>query len=94
MKYKVFLVFVTQINESEVMYEKWFIATQKCEQHLIVSFKEIMLISWSINTVHERRHYSNGFSVTKEGFCYVVKHKKNLIESSKRGTSSPVYHFQ
>jgi len=91
MEYKAFPVLVMQINGSEVMYEKWFIATQKCKQHLIVSFKGIVLISWSMNTVPERHHYSNNLSVTKEGSRYVVKHRKNLIESSKRGTSSPVY---
>ena len=91
MEYKAFPVLVTQINESKVMYEKWFIATQKCKQHLIVSFKGIVLISWSINTAPERHHYSSNLSVTKEGSSYVVEHRKNLIENSKRGTSSPVY---
>ena len=91
MVYEAFLVLVTQINESEVMYEKWFIANQKCKQHLIVSFKGIILISWSIYTVPKRHHYSSSLSVTEEGSSYVAKHKKNLIESSKRGTSSPVY---
>lgn len=86
MKYKTFPVLVTQINGSEVIYEKWFIATQKCKQHLIVLFKGIVLISWSINTVPERHHYSNNLSVTKEGSSYVVKHRKNLIESSKKET--------
>lgn len=73
------------------MYEKLFIATQKCKQHLIVSFKGIVLISWSTNTAPERHYYSSNLSVTKEGSSYVVEHRKNLIESSKRGTSSPVY---
>ena len=91
MEYKAFPVLVTQINGSEVMYEKWFIATQKCKQYLIVSFKGIILISWSINTALKRHHYSSNFSVTKEGSFYVVKHRKNLIENPKRGTSSPVY---
>lgn len=91
MEYKAFSVLVTQINGSEVMYKKWFIATRKCQQHLTVSFKGIILISWSMNIAPEKHHYSSNLSVTKEGSIYVVEHRKNLIESSKRGTSSPVY---
>jgi hypothetical protein len=75
------------------MYEKWFIANQKCKQHLIVPFKEITLVSWGINTVSEDHHYSDNLSVVKEGFIYVVKYEKNLIENSKRGTSSLVYQY-
>jgi hypothetical protein len=51
-----------------------------------------MLISWSINIAAEDRHYSDNLSVIKEGSICIVKYKKNLIENSKRGTPSPVYH--
>ena len=95
MKYKVFQYSATQINESKVMYEKWFIANQKCKQHLIVPFKGIVLVSWGINTASEDHHYSDNLSVIiKEGSIYVVKYEKNLIENFKRGTSALVYqHF-
>jgi hypothetical protein len=91
MECKAFQLLVVQIDGSEVMYKKWFMVYHKCKQHLIVLFKEIILISWSINITTKECHYSDNLNITNESSIYAVKHKKSLIENLKRVTLSLVY---